>query len=87
MFRSLWILGLLMAFGIAPVCIAPVQVYAQNNARQQAYQAGYQNGVNDREHNKSMDLKTGNWHGENLEAYQKGYQNGYHSAGRGEHHY
>jgi hypothetical protein len=42
--------------------------------------------MNDREHNKSLNLKTGNWHGENLEAYRKGYEEGYRKAERGDHH-
>ena len=87
MARQSWILLLAMVLGIAPVFLAPVPGYAQNDARERAYHAGYQNGVNDREHNKSLNLKTGNWHGENLQAYQKGYEDGYRNVGRGEYHY
>jgi ribosome modulation factor len=83
MLRKLWTLPLLVVLGLAPVCLAPVQSYAQNDARQQAYQAGYNNGVNDRQKGKPLNLKTDNWKGANLEAYQRGYQDGYRSAGRG----
>lgn len=57
--------------------------YAQNNDTQRAYQAGYNNGVNDRSRNKGLNLKTGNWHGINLQAYQQGYEAGYRSEGGG----
>jgi hypothetical protein len=57
--------------------------YAQNNDTQRAYQAGYNNGVNDRMRNKPLNLRTGNWHGVNLQAYERGYQSGYRSGGRG----
>ncbi len=51
--------------------------YAQNNDTQRAYSAGYNNGVNDRSRNKPLNLKTGNWHGINLQAYERGYEDGY----------
>jgi Ni/Co efflux regulator RcnB len=55
--------------------------YAQNNDTQRAYQAGYNNGVNDRMRNKSLNLRTGNWRGINLQAYDRGYQDGYRGGG------
>ena len=57
--------------------------YAQNNDTQRAYQAGYNNGVNDRMRNKSLNLRTGNWRGINLQAYDRGYQDGYRGGSRG----
>ena len=58
--------------------------YGQNNGTEQrAYQAGYNNGVNDRNRNKPMNLGTGKWNGVNLQAYQRGYEAGYRSSGRG----
>jgi len=70
-------IALMIVLAATPVFLAPMQGHAQDDARQRAYQAGYQNGVNDREQNKSLNLKTDNWHGENLQAYEKGYEDGY----------
>ncbi len=75
-------IALMIALAATPVCLAPMQGRAQDDARQRAYQAGYENGVNDREQNKSLNLKTDKWHGENLDAYEKGYENGYRNIGR-----
>jgi ribosome modulation factor len=83
MLRTLWILPLLMVLGVTPVLLTPTQAYAQNDARERAYQAGFQNGVNDRRQNKPLNLKTDNWKGENLQVYQKGYESGYRSGERG----
>jgi len=47
------------------------------DAERRAYQAGLQNGQNDRRQNKSLNLKTDNWKGQNLTAYQRGYEDGY----------
>ena len=44
---------------------------------QRAYDAGYQNGVRDRERNHAMNPSTGDWHGDRLAAYQRGYEEGY----------
>jgi len=55
--------------------------YGQNNVSQQAYQAGYNNGMNDRSRGKSMNLGTGKWNGVNRQAYERGYEDGYRSAG------
>ena len=54
-----------------------------SNYDPRAYQAGYNNGVNDRMRNKPLNLTTGNWHGVNLQNYQRGYQDGYRSGGGG----
>jgi ribosome modulation factor len=59
------------------VLIAPIPAQAQNDAQQRAYEAGYQNGVNDRSQNKPLNLSTDNWHGQNLNIYQRGYEDGY----------
>jgi ribosome modulation factor len=65
------------------VFIAPIPARAQNDAQQRAYQAGYQNGVNDRNQNKPLNLTTDNWKGQNLNAYQRGYEDGYGRRGNG----
>jgi ribosome modulation factor len=68
---------LAVAVFATPVLIAPVPAQAQNDAQQRAYEAGYQNGVNDRSQNKPLNLSTDNWHGQNLNVYQRGYEDGY----------
>ena len=83
MFKHLGKIVLMGALGMAPVCLLPMQAHAQNDDRQRAYQAGYQNGVNDHEHNKSLNLKTDKWHGENLQAYERGYEDGYRGVAAG----
>ena len=65
------------------VFIAPTPAQAQNDAQQRAYQAGYQNGVTDRNQNKPLNLSTDNWRGQNLNAYQRGYEDGYGKRGNG----
>jgi hypothetical protein len=72
---------LVLALGTTPVLLVPSTLYAQNNSEQRAYQAGFQNGVNDRNQNKPFNLKTDNWHGQNLTAYQRGYEDGYRNRG------
>src|ERR1700676_3029349 len=74
---------LALAVCATPVLIAPVPAQAQNDAQQRAYQAGYQNGVNDRNQNKPLNLTTDNWKGQNLNAYQRGYEDGYGKRGNG----
>ena len=54
--------------------------YADPEA-QRAYDAGVQNGMRDREHNRAMNANTGDWHGDRLEAYQRGYEEGYQNGG------
>jgi ribosome modulation factor len=74
---------LALAVFATSVLIAPLPAQAQNDAQQRAYQAGYQNGVNDRNQNKPLNLSTDNWKGQNLNAYQRGYEDGYGRRGNG----
>ncbi|HUN87888.1 MAG TPA: hypothetical protein VMU28_03800 [Terriglobales bacterium] len=83
MFKTGIKLALVMSLAATPIAFVPRQAQAQSDAEHRAYQAGYNNGVNDRNQNKPLNLKTDNWHGQNLQAYQRGYQDGYRSAGRG----
>lgn len=83
MFRAGIKMMLVIVLAAAPVMFVPRQAQAQNDAEHRAYQAGYNNGVNDRNHNKPLNLKTDNWHGQNLQAYERGYQDGYRSVGHG----
>lgn len=76
------ILGIALA--VTPIAFVSQPAHAQSGDEQRAYNAGHQNGVNDRNQNKPLNLKTGNWHGQNLAAYQRGYEDGYRSAGRPE---
>jgi hypothetical protein len=74
-----------LALGATLFMMAPVQAhaqYGQNSTEQRAYQAGYNNGVNDANQHKPLNLTTGNWKGSNLQAYQRGYQAGYRSENR-----
>lgn len=73
-------LALIAGLGVAPLCLLPVQTQAQQDPRQEAYQAGYQNGVNDAQRNRPMNINTDNWHGDRLPSYQQGYEAGYRSA-------
>ncbi|HLH05783.1 MAG TPA: hypothetical protein VKW78_00950 [Terriglobales bacterium] len=82
MLRTATKLVLALALGATPVVVLPTAAHAQTDAQQRAYQAGYQNGMNDRSQGKSLNLKTDNWHGVNLSAYQRGYEQGYRNAGR-----
>jgi len=81
MFKSGMKLVLTAALAATPMVVLPQVAQAQQPDTQRAYQAGYNNGVNDRNQGKALNLKTGNWHGINLQAYQQGYENGYRSAG------
>lgn len=83
MLRRVTKLVLVVALGCVPVLFSPQHSYAQTSAEERAYQAGYQNGVNDRNRNKPLNLKTDNWHGQNLSAYQWGYKDGYNHRGNG----
>ena len=74
---------LVVALAASPIVFVPRTAHAQSDAERRAYQAGYNNGVNDRNQNKPLNLKTDNWHGQNLQSYQRGYEEGYRSAGRG----
>ena len=84
MLRTATKIVLVLALGVTPVLIAPRSAQAQTSAEQRAYQAGFQNGVNDRNQNKPLNLKTDNWHGENLNIYQRGYEDGYRHRGHGQ---
>ena len=55
----------------------------QNSEDQKAYQAGYRNGVHDRESNHPMNMSSGNWKADRLDAYRKGYEQGYHAREHG----
>ncbi len=52
--------------------------YSNDPESRKAYEAGFQNGVRDREQNRGMNEQTGDWKGERLEAYRRGYEEGYH---------
>ena len=84
MLRTATKIVLVLALGVTPVLIAPRSAKAQTSAEQRAYQAGFQNGVNDRNQNKPLNLKTDNWKGQNLTAYQRGYEDGYRHRGNGQ---
>jgi hypothetical protein len=80
-------LPFLMVLGVTSICLAPAPAYAetaQNDPRQQAYDAGYRDGANDKHQDRSMNPKPGDLRGNNLEAYKKGYQDGYRNAGQGD---
>jgi ribosome modulation factor len=87
MFKTGMKLVLAAVLAATPVVILPTVAQAQQPNTQAAYQAGYNNGVNDRQHNKPLNLTTGNWRGVNLEAYQHGYQDGYRRASASGHYY
>src|SRR2546423_6505937 len=91
MFHNFRRFVLATALGAAPLVMLPVQAHAQwgnygqydNNALQRAYQAGYNNGVNDANQRKALNLTTSKWQGANLQSYQRGYESGYRSQSRG----
>jgi hypothetical protein len=87
MLRTAAKIVLVLALGATPTLVVPRAAYAQNDAAQRAYQAGFQNGVNDRNQNKPLNLRTDNWHGQNLTAYQRGYEDGYRNRGNGRYGY
>jgi ribosome modulation factor len=64
------------------VVVTP-RAYPQTSPEQRAYQAGFQNGQNDRSRNRPMNLTTDNWQGQNLTAYRRGYEDGYRGRGNG----
>jgi hypothetical protein len=80
MLRAASKIVLVLALGATPVLVTPQPAQAQSS-EQRAYQAGFQNGVNDRNQNKPFNLKTDNWKGQNLVAYQRGYEDGYRNRG------
>jgi hypothetical protein len=75
-----------VALGAAPFVISPAIAHAQQvNEDQRAYQTGFQNGVNDAQRGRQMNMSTGDWHGTRLNMYQEGYQKGYESVKGHEH--
>ena len=84
MFKAGIKMMLVIALAAAPLALVPRQAQAQTEPEQRAYQAGYNNGVNDREHNKPLNLKTDNWKNENLQAYERGYEDGYRGRQQGD---
>ncbi len=82
--KQLRVVAVMLGIGLVPLYLSPVLLHAQQSEDQQAYQAGYQNGVNAARSNRPMDMNTNDWHGDRLNDYQKGYQEGYRSiAGHG----
>jgi hypothetical protein len=75
-------IAFMLGMALAPLTLSPVLLHAQQvNEDQRAYDAGYQNGVNDARRHKGMNLTTSDWHGDRLDAYQRGYEQGYQSVG------
>jgi hypothetical protein len=74
---------LMLILSATLVAVTSRAAYPQTGSEQRAYQAGFQNGQNDRSRNKPMNLKTDNWQGQNLTAYQRGYADGYRGRGNG----
>ena len=86
--KQLRLMALIAGIGFAFMYLAPTHLAAQSED-QQAYQAGYQNGITAARNHQSMNMNTGDWHGDRLNAYQRGYQEGYRSVEgheRWEHH-
>ena len=80
MLRQVRNLTLCFALGAAPMVFSPVMGYAQQvNEDQRAYQAGFQNGVNDAQRGRPMNNTTSDWHGDRVNIYQQGYAKGYES--------
>lgn len=81
MLKQLRNLAFCVALGATPFYLAPVSAHAQQvDEDQRAYQMGYQNGVNDAQDGRPMNLKTDDWHGNRVNIYQRGYQKGYDSV-------
>ena len=71
----------MFALSATPFCVSPIVAHAQDvDQDQRAYQMGYQNGVNDAQEGRPMNLKTDDWHGNRVNIYQRGYQKGYDSV-------
>ncbi len=79
MHRRLRNVVLMIGLGLAALCLQPTTLKAQDVQAQRAYEAGYQNGVNDARQNRPMNNNTDDWHGDRLAAYQRGYREGYSS--------
>ena len=81
MVKQLRNLAFCLALGATPFCAAPVVAHAQQvDQDQRAYQMGYQNGVNDAQGGRPMNMTTDDWHGNRVNIYQRGYQKGYDSV-------
>ncbi len=81
MLKQLRNLAFCLALGAAPVVVSPVLMHAQDvDQDQRAYQMGYQNGVNDAQAGRPMNMQTSDWHGNRVNIYQHGYQKGYDSV-------
>jgi hypothetical protein len=86
MLKQIRNLAFCVALGAAPIVLTPVLSHAQQvNEDQRAYQAGFQNGVNDAQRNRPMNNTTSDWHGDRVNFYQQGYQKGYESVRGHEH--
>ncbi len=86
MLKQVRSLAFCLALGAAPLVISPVMAHAQQvNEDQRAYQTGFQNGVNDAQRNRPMNMSTSDWHGNRVNLYQQGYQKGYESVKGHEH--
>jgi hypothetical protein len=81
MLKQIRNLAFCLALGAAPIVVTPVLVHAQAvDQDQRAYQMGYQNGVNDAQEGRAMNMQTSDWHGNRVNLYQQGYQKGYDSV-------
>lgn len=79
--KQLRSIAFMLGIALAPLCLAPVLLHAQQvNEDQRAYDTGYQNGVNAARRNQSMNMNTDDWHGNRLNDYQRGYKEGYQSV-------
>lgn len=84
--KQLRSIAFILGIALAPLCLSPVLLHAQQvNQDQRAYDTGYQNGVNAARRNQPMNMNTDDWHGNRLNDYQRGYRAGYDSiAGNGQ---
>src|SRR5215471_19234262 len=81
MVKQLRNLTFCLALGATPFCATPIVAHAQQvDQDQRAYQMGYQNGVNDAQAGRPMNMTTDDWHGNRVNIYQRGYQKGYDSV-------
>jgi len=86
--KHLRTLALIAGIGLTLLYLAPTHLSAQSED-QQAYQAGYQNGIAAARNHQAMHPDSDDWHGNRREAYERGYQEGYRSVEgheRWEHH-
>lgn len=79
--KQLRTIAFMLGMAFVPLCLSTVFLHAQQvDEEKRAYDAGYQNGVNDARRHKPMNLSTSDWHGDRVNAYQDGYRKGYASA-------